>query len=163
MGHLDFVGDKLVFGNWGGVSVLQELGETIASQHRMEVKYDRMFLELNQLKEKCQALERIEQTLNTTIYISNDTAARCRALEANVQGYRDIRNRFIDTFRRDILSDKTACGMGSIHVGNARAHGGDCVTDAQLFEEGGRSDPQIMELIYGVSTETVLRLCKCRE
>lgn len=87
----------------------------------MEAKHDRMFLEFNQLKKKCQALERIEQALNTTIYVFNDTAARCRGLKTNVQKYRDIRNWFIDRFRRDIFDDKTACGMENIHVNNAKS------------------------------------------
>ena len=61
--------------------------------------------------------------------------ARIKELAAASQGYLNIRHRFLDTFRRDILKDPT---FNRTQAGNAAAHDGDAVTDAGLFESGTR-------------------------
>ena len=51
-------------------------------------------------------------------------------------GYIAIRLRFYDAYRRDVLKDPTARKTENIEKGNARAHHGDAITDAKLFDDG---------------------------
>ncbi|KAI9785732.1 MAG: hypothetical protein M1839_008749 [Geoglossum umbratile] len=74
------------------------------------------------------------------------------------EGYRHIRQRFLDVFRRDILGSATARYAGNIDAGNAAAHHGDAVADAGLYEGGFRNDKSLMTIIYGISPDQVLFL-----
>lgn len=75
-------------------------------------------------------------------------------------GYIEIRLRFFDIYRRDVLNDPSARRTKNIAKGNARAHHGDANTDAKLFHDGLGHDDGLMFEIYGLSAAEVIQLRK---
>lgn len=78
-----------------------------------------------------------------------DNDRQFEILESEVQqltdasyGYRDIRHRFLDMYSRDIKKATKTFNSGKIRSGKARAHGGECVSDTELYECGERDDGQ---------------------
>ncbi len=69
-----------------------------------------------------------------------------------------IRQRFLDTFRRDVLNDSSAQGAPGIALGNRAAHHGDAVIDAMLYSDGLRHDESLFFRLYGMSPRQVLGL-----
>ncbi|KAI9834703.1 MAG: hypothetical protein M1826_000106 [Phylliscum demangeonii] len=67
-----------------------------------------------------------------------------------------IRNRFMATYRRDVLQDPTQGDRGVIKAGNAAAHHGDLLGDATLYERGLRADEGTYVSLYGLSWAKVL-------
>ena len=76
------------------------------------------------------------------------------------EGYRKIRNRFIDVYRRDVLDDVTRQGYQKIGAGNEAAHGGDAVADASLYTSGERHDEMVLIDLYGLSANQISHLGK---
>lgn len=76
-------------------------------------------------------------------------------------GYVDMRLRFLNTYRRDILKDPTATRTPNIFKKGARAQFGDVTIDARLFREGKAVDNGLMEKIYGISVSEMTELRKC--
>ncbi|KAK2765421.1 hypothetical protein FQN54_008269 [Arachnomyces sp. PD_36] len=67
--------------------------------------------------------------------------------------YRQIRHRFLEAFRRD---SRLEYDQGHIRSGNQAAHHGDVTADTELYNvPGGRTDPDTMEQIYGVTPDKV--------
>lgn len=78
------------------------------------------------------------------------------SLTLSLDAYKLLRNRFISTFKRDKLGNMNDADKRIIGVGNAWAHGGDVVVDAQLYEgTGGRRDFTAFEKLYGMSAGDV--------
>jgi hypothetical protein len=75
------------------------------------------------------------------------------------RGYRRIRHRFLEVYRRDI--------MGSIYehekidLGNQAAHHGDAIIDAALYLSGERVDEHVLVNVYGLSSSQINLCCKC--
>jgi hypothetical protein len=66
---------------------------------------------------------------------------RVGSLMLSLDAYKILRNLFISTYKRDKLASDIEVDRWVIGVGNAWAHGGDAVVDAQLYEGmGGRTD-----------------------
>ena len=59
---------------------------------------------------------------------------------ASVEAYKSVRNRFIITYKCDVLKNDTFADRRIIAAGNASAHWGDAVADALLYKQGARSD-----------------------
>ncbi|KAG5296753.1 hypothetical protein I7I48_05670 [Histoplasma ohiense] len=79
--------------------------------------------------------------------------AECRIsdLEKSVFDHKAVRNRFISTYKRDILSDDTEKDKVTIKTGNHFVHGGDCKRDAELYEAPAlRRDFDIYIKLYGL-------------
>ena len=55
-------------------------------------------------------------------------------------GYLEIRHRFLDVYRRDVAKHLTTHSRPNIERGNYRARHEDCVTDAELYASGQRTD-----------------------
>ena len=72
-------------------------------------------------------------------------------------GYIEIRLRFFDTYRRDVLNDPTANKTENIGKENAKAHNGDANTNAKLFHDGSAYDDGLMMKIYGMSAAEVIK------
>ncbi len=81
-----------------------------------------------------------------------------RSLAAASEGYLLIRQRFLDTFRRDVLGDTSH--QSAIVAGNQAAHHGDAETDALLYEKWRRSDRHLYYRIYGLAPEQILSQSK---
>jgi hypothetical protein len=82
-------------------------------------------------------------------------------LTASVDAYKSVRNRFISTYKRDVLQNDTAADRLIIAAGNVSAHGGDAVIDALLYKQGARSDYSVYKKLYGVNPGTVEFISEC--
>ncbi|KAG0137738.1 hypothetical protein HOY82DRAFT_473006, partial [Tuber indicum] len=75
-----------------------------------------------------------------------------------------LRNRFISTFKRDVLKCGTAQDKTLISEGNEFAHGWDARADARLYSGANcRRDVNAFERLYGLSPETVERIAEDKE
>lgn len=74
-------------------------------------------------------------------------------LPANSDGYLETRSRFIGCFRRDVFKDSSR--RNSIMNRNKLVHSAHARTDYQLYAERMRDDPEIFEILYGLSWERV--------
>lgn len=81
--------------------------------------------------------------------------------ETACNNYRQIRLRYLNTHRRDILRDGTAKRTEGTLAGNRAAHYRNAVTDAGLFESGVRKDKfHLINEIYELNFEQILFLSK---
>ncbi|KAG0137735.1 hypothetical protein HOY82DRAFT_477327 [Tuber indicum] len=110
--------------------------------------------QLAECKEKIASLELHNATLEDEIKISrNSDKDKSR-----------LRNRFISTFKRDVLKCGTAQDKTLISEGNEYAHGGDAKADARLYSGPScRKDVYAFETLYGVSPETVENTAEDKE
>ncbi|GLA68900.1 hypothetical protein AtubIFM55763_007101 [Aspergillus tubingensis] len=107
-----------------------------------------------------QELAGTKQELSESQHASDQFGLQARAQFSN--GFANIRNRFLSSFRRDVLNDTAVENQQLIRIGNARAHEGHFVADASLYEENSRyldkdgkvhpprSDRGTFVLLYGV-------------
>ncbi|KAI9768446.1 MAG: hypothetical protein M1840_004855 [Geoglossum simile] len=72
------------------------------------------------------------------------TTAQVQALQSTSEGYLNIRRRFLDTFRRDILADDTARGTQAIVDGNMAA-----CTSWRC---------ELLPMIYGLNAKNIIEL-----
>ena len=84
-----------------------------------------------------------------------DLQHHVRDLRLASDGYRRIRNRFINVYRRDVLGHATHQEYQQISDGNNAAHGGDAVTDASLYTSGERYDEDVLIRLYGLSARQI--------
>ncbi|KAI9785674.1 MAG: hypothetical protein M1839_008691 [Geoglossum umbratile] len=122
------IGDTLVYGNSLGHNVLEEQEEHRRQFRAMGSKIDSQDRRIADLE------------------------AQLKVVKTASEGYLQIRQRFLDTFRRDILR------APSIVAGNKAAHDGDAVTDASLYETGVRHDASLLFKIYGLNADQILKL-----
>ena len=152
---LSQVGGSRVYGNSLGHSILAEREEYRSRWAALEEKVkelkDNSQRQVKELKDSSQRqVKELNQRLGTQVQELKDAS----------QGYLLIRQRFLDTFRRDILKDPEAKWTRAISEGNKAAHHGDAVTDAGLFNSGSRKDDFLMLEIYGLSFHQILSLSK---
>jgi hypothetical protein len=97
----------------------------------------------------------LETSLNDRVNgLENEAASlhdRVNSLTSSLDAYKFLRNRFICTFKCDILKNATEADKRASVEGNAWAHGGDVTVDAQLYKGvGGRRDPMDYKKLYGI-------------
>ena len=154
----------MAYGNHQGLALLQELES--AKEDRAEIK--RMMAanaaalaQLAQFKEMQMVKNEIfEDFRKSSMVRSDDTSDIVHLLAASSDAYMDIRNRFMDVYRRDKMNQFSSAGTKTIAKGNLKAHGGDCLIDALLFHSAKRSDADLFVDIYGISVDDVLLLRK---
>ena len=72
-------------------------------------------------------------------------------LKISSKEYRQVRSRFISTFKRDILKNADPLDMKIIREVNQTVHGGDAVVDAMLYKsQDKRRDPSAYRKLYGL-------------
>ncbi|KAK2801390.1 hypothetical protein FQN50_007776 [Emmonsiellopsis sp. PD_5] len=76
-------------------------------------------------------------------------------LASESEGYRNIRSRFLETYKRD-KQEGTPDHRAINSMGNVAAHHGDGVTDALLYERGVRTDALTLKKIYGLGYAEIL-------
>ena len=106
------------------------------------------------LEDRHDMKERMKRLEDKPTGLQNENADfrhRIGNLELASEGYRKIRNRFINVYRRDILGHVNYQGYQQIGDGNNAAYGGDAVTDASLYTSGERRDEDILIELYGLS------------
>jgi predicted membrane protein len=133
--------EKVVFENEAGRALLEEITESMNNLFRVTSK-------IKALENDVKSLRQHEKTLQVKLSL----------LTNQYREYLCIRERFLDTFKRDILKNKSD---QNIKAGNSVAvHGGDAVTDAYLYRSGKRQDERIFVKIYGLTAAQVEQLCK---
>lgn len=146
------------YGEAGGRSIYEDrLGrELLEERHDLE---DRMKRLEDKLTKETTSLK------NQTIGLQNQITGlqhRVKILALASEGYRKIRNRFLDVYRRDVLNDATGQGYQEIGDGNEAAHGGDAVVDASLYTSDERRDEGVLIELYGLSAIQISQLGKCQ-
>ena len=139
-------GHKLVYANPGGRGILWEL-----EQMRMEVNILKTKDETN----TSQIGEHQKQIVEHQKHISS-LESRVKRLVQCSDGYLSIRRRFLDVFKRDIMDMKELKGSKAIREGNSRAHEGDALGDAVVFDRDQRTDRSIYRELYGLDHQQVL-------
>jgi hypothetical protein len=89
---------------------------------------------------------------------------RVNVLTLASKGYREIRHRFLNVYRRDILGKVGPQGRENIITGNKAAHEGDVITDADLYnpkESNTRHDEEVLVALYGLTACQISQLGKC--
>jgi len=112
--------------------------------------------QITSIQAKITSLNETNISLDATL---SSHEARIRTLISGNEAYRNIRNRFISTFKRDLLHKESDEDEAIITGGNHNAHGGDVEVDATLYNmpEGGRNDSEVFKKLYGLLPETVLQ------
>ena len=131
-----FVRDRRTYGNERGVALLENLQKVLESNDKLLARVSR--------------LEGDVSTLEGRVHTLTDSS----------EGYRAIRSRFLDTFRRDVRGETSYGGTETIKQGNLRAHGGDCLADASLYTIGRRHDPDLLVDVYGLDHNQIEMLGK---
>src|SRR2546421_5211899 len=133
------VGERNTYGNLAGRELLEE---------RQDLKERMKRLEDGQVDSKSQIA---------------DLQHRVKVLTLSSEGYRKIRHRFLEVYRRDILDDVDRQGRKKIGEGNEAAHNGDAVTDASLYTFGERLDDEtVLVDLYGLTANQISYLGKCQ-
>ncbi|CUS06960.1 unnamed protein product [Tuber aestivum] len=91
---------------------------------------------------------------------AKELRARVTTLSLAAQDYKQVRRRFISTFKRVKLPDQMEeSDYDIIRDGNSIAHGGDAAVDALLYEGiGGRKDIYAFQQLYGLHPSDVRRI-----
>jgi hypothetical protein len=119
--------------------------------------------DLHDMKERMKRLE--DKLTKETTSLKNDIVGlqhHVKDLRLASEGYRRIRNRFINVYRRDVLGHVTHQEYQQISDGNNAAHGGDAVTDASLYTSGERHDEDVLIELYGLSASQISYQGKCQ-
>ncbi|PUU82432.1 hypothetical protein B9Z19DRAFT_1120757 [Tuber borchii] len=121
-----------------GLRILEE--QDVARTGREMVKD----AELATLKEEVSELKASQQLLKLTTI-----------------DYKRVRGRFVSVYKRDVLKIRTAWDKLIIDSGNVRAHEGDALIDALLYEYntiGARPDFFVFVQLYGMNPQEVVKL-----
>jgi len=138
------VGGRLTYGNESGRQLLQERHNVTEMIKRLEAKVDGHQHQITGLQNQNAVLQ---QKITDLMLAS--------------EGYRKIRNRFINVYCRDVLGRVTRQEYQQINDGNNAAHGGDAVTDASLYTSGERRDYDVLMELYGLSASQISHQGKC--
>jgi hypothetical protein len=80
---------------------------------------------------------------------------RIAVLEKGCKGFRQMRGRYLDTYRRDVLRNLSPDGQARIKDGNLVAHDPDAVNDAYLFTSRSRTDVATTQEFYGIEPSEI--------
>ena len=83
----------------------------------------------------------------------NERYGKFEAMVKALEPYGDIRKRFLEVYRRDVLMDITEEGRKKIHQGNEVAHHGEVIADTALYSSFQREDEETLTKIYGLDRE----------
>lgn len=146
-------GDPIVYGNSHGMMLLEELAELrrdvtvlISNVHTLKSKDSRRDTEKMERdiekKETDEEIEALKSKVDQLSEYSND--------------YKIIRKRCVAFYLRDYKGKKDPKVLEAIKGGNYKAHAGDAVADAIVFEEDGSLDPTVYEELYGLAHTKVI-------
>ena len=85
---------------------------------------------------------------------------RVRVITLTSASYRDIRHRFLEVCRQNILKNTDREGYQKFFKGNEAAHEGDAIADADLYISNELTDEIAFTNQYGMTPDHVLSLCK---
>jgi hypothetical protein len=149
--RVEDVRGELAVGNRRGLDILAELAA-------LKPKYEMIYNDT--LQQKGEILQLKGEILELEGRI-NALEERVDGLSSSLDGYKNLRGRFISTYKHDVLSTATEVDLRIIGAGNKSAHGGDATLDAQLYEgPGGRRDYKAFKSLYGLMPGTVSQISK---
>ena len=117
-------------------------------------------------------LSRVENDLaNTKNDLTNTTSqlnSKTTELDNKIQelqqvsiGYRHFRQRFLSTYKRDVLCNANDTDLSAIREGNQVVHGGNSKRDAELYSGlNQRTDIAVFKHLYGVLPTTMALIGK---
>ncbi|CUS11649.1 unnamed protein product, partial [Tuber aestivum] len=135
--------------------------------HGVAIVGNRRGLDLGDLKLRVSITEHLIASQNDRIASQSDRISslekelgvvndRLSTLTLALREYRQVRERFISTYRRDKLHDATARDFKIIQEGNVVAHGGDAAADALLHDgPDRRTDTMVYRRLYGMHPSDV--------
>ena len=132
--RLDANGERFVFGNGKGLSILEQLQD--------------MQREIGDLRKGARIRDERVRIQGEQITL----------LARSSEGYGKVRMRFLALWNRDILHSATEKDLKYIQDCNIDAHGGDALTDAHLYAGNHRQDLGLFLDIYGLSYQEVIEL-----
>jgi TolA-binding protein len=151
-------GGRSTYGNQWGRELLEERHDMKERMKRLEDKVTSLQHNVTDLQHNVTDLQR----QNTCRQNENaDLQRHVKDLKLASEGYRKIRNRFINVYRRDVLGHMTHQEHQQIGDGNNAAHGGDAVADASLYTSGERRDEGVLIQLYGLSASQISYHGKC--
>ncbi|MCJ1237793.1 hypothetical protein MMC14_005780 [Varicellaria rhodocarpa] len=117
-------------------------------------------LRISLLIEKVKGIEHELNSLKEHVHVQEQDINRLQSatgqLASAFHGYLDVRNRFIETFRREVLGLPPSRSV--IVAGDFDAHNGDAAVDYLLYTRGLRKDTGVMQILYGLTPEQVSTL-----
>jgi len=143
-------GEKLMYGNTTGRQLLEERNDFRTTVERLEKRLDGSQADTAELGGQVRELGGQVRELRGQV----------RDLALSSEGYRRIRHRFLDVYRRDVMQDVDRQGYQHIKDGNEAAHHADAVTDSALYTSNTRSDELVFIEIYGMSAAKISALAK---
>jgi prophage DNA circulation protein len=145
-------GGRSTYGNQLGRELLEDRNDLREMMKRLENKVTGLQNEVGGLQNEVGGLQ------NKVGGLQNEV----KDLKLASEGYRKIRNRFINVYRRNVLGHATPQLCQQISDGNNAAHGGDAVTDASLYTSGERHDENVLVELYGLSARQISYQGKCQ-
>jgi len=97
----------------------------------------------------------LEEIKASILKLRADMEGEISVLKKASIGYKAIRGRFLDCYKRDELGMRSRKIRKSIKTGNKYAHRGDPVTDATLYTSNARSDMSTFLSLYGLRPHEV--------
>jgi hypothetical protein len=141
-----------------------KLTDVIGDRQRIEDKLDQLQqqfdVRLQQLDANCQQFQAQFQLNQAHEAKFQQLSGDIEALKKASIGYRKIRHRFIDNFKRNVLGYIGPDGHKRIAEGNMAAHQGDAAVDTLLYSLGERDDGDASEILYGLSVPEIELLSK---
>lgn len=138
--HIEDVHSDLVVGN----PLALEYAHARAERKAFETRLSTIEADNGQLKQQFEHLQN-----------------QVHDLQKSVDGFRDLRNRFISNFKRDKLRNITDTDIQRIISGNQCAHSGNCKRDAELYEPpNARRDFDVYVALYGLNPFIVRSISK---
>jgi predicted nuclease with TOPRIM domain len=148
-------GGRSTYGNQSGRELLEE-------RHDIKERMKRLEDELTKETTSCQnEIAGLQNEIAGLQHHVTDLQHHVKDLKLASEGYRRIRNRFINVYRRDILGHVTHQEHQQISDGNNAAHGGDAVADASLYTSHERNDERVLIELYGLSANQISYQGKC--
>jgi hypothetical protein len=133
------IGNNLVYANSGGHGILEELEQMKREMKILMAKDEKKASQIEEHQKHISSLE-----------------TRVGHLVQSSEGYLSIRRRFLEVYKRDIKAMEELKGSKAIREGNLRAHEGDALGDAVVFDRDQRTDRSIYRELYGLDHQQVL-------
>lgn len=138
-------GDKVIFGNSEGESLLARLTAT-------EKKFE---TSLSKDRITTQRIEKLERKVDENAMEIGSLKAHLRQYMQSSDNYLSIRRRFLEVYQRDVKGGEFR-DHKAIQKGNIVAHEGDALGDAMVYTRDGRQDRKLFRELYGLDHTQVL-------
>jgi len=130
--------------------ITAERKKTVSEKESLDEK-------ISSLQSKMTAQEKTIATQKTVLELTDTSQEkRLRSIIEGNESYKNMRQRFLSTFKRDYLKEETRADHAIIDSVNKSAHGGDATLDATLYSgPGARRDFPVFQTLYGLPPKVV--------